>query len=156
MTTVVHCHHSIIEQTVSILRDAGRTRQECLVLWLAERYPYGIEVREVMCPQQVAGKDFFHIPPQSMKAIMNRLKEKRLMVSAQIHSHPFEAFHSEADDRWAIVRHVGALSFVIPYFAQSTNAENFLQNAVLFVLDAENRWVSKSSYLACQLCQIYH
>lgn len=155
MITIVHCHNSLVEQTVSILKDAGRTRQECLVLWLAEKNSSGIEVREVMRPLQIAGRDFFRIPPHSMKSIMQRLKENSLIISAQIHTHPFEAFHSRADDRWAIVRHVGALSFVVPFFAHSTNTENFLQNAALFVLDVDNRWVRKSPYLASQLCQIY-
>lgn len=154
MTTIVHCHHLLVEQTVSILKDAGMTRQECLVLWLGERNSYGIEVREVMRPQQIAGRDFFRIPPKSMKEIMNILKQKHLMISAQIHTHPYEAFHSKADDRWAIVRHVGALSFVIPFFAQSTNADNFLQNAALYVLNEDNHWVIKNPNLARELCQI--
>lgn len=155
MTTIVHCHRSLVEQTVSILKDAGMTRQECLVLWLGERKSYGIEVREVMRPRQIAGQDFFRIPPKLMKEIMSTLKEKHLMISAQIHTHPYEAFHSKADDRWAIVRHVGALSFVIPFFAQSTYAENFLQNSALYVLDEDNCWVNKPHHLANQLCQIY-
>jgi len=36
------------------------------------------------------------------------------MVAAQVHSHPDEAFHSKGDDEWAIVRHEGALSIVVP------------------------------------------
>lgn len=155
MKQSISCHRSTIEQTLSILKDAGRTRQECLVLWLGQRRNDGITVRSALRPQQIAGQDFFRIPPQSMRSIMKRLKDERLMIAAQVHSHPFEAFHSEADDRWAIVRHVGALSFVLPYFAKATTVDNFLDQSALFSLDANNRWVDVPTHAASQLCQIH-
>lgn len=35
---------------------------------------------------------------------------------ARIHSHPGRAFHSETDDRNAVLTHQGAISIVVPYF----------------------------------------
>jgi hypothetical protein len=63
------------------------------------------------------------------------------MVAAQVHTHPKLAFHSAADDKWAIVRHVGALSLVLPYFSLRTNVENFVQHTVTFSMNAENDWL---------------
>jgi len=47
----------------------------------------------------------FRIPPSSMTAMMAHLRERKLGLAAQVHSHPNRAFHSRADDAWAIVRH---------------------------------------------------
>ncbi len=82
----------------------------------------------------------FRIPPDSMKAVLSELNSKRMMIAAQVHSHPFEAFHSKADDTWAIVRHAGALSLVVPDFAIKTSSVNFMDDAKLFRLTPENRW----------------
>ena len=76
------------------------------------------------------------------------------MIAAQVHTHPFEAFHSEADDRWAIVRHVGAVSLVVPYFATTTTPDNFLDQIALFSLDANNQWIEVPNHLTRQLCRI--
>ncbi len=155
MTQSINCNRSTIEQTLSTLKDAGRTRQECLVLWLGQRSSDGITVSSVLRPQQIAGQDFFRIPPQSMRSIMRRLRDERLMIAAQVHTHPFEAFHSEADDRWAIVRHVAALSIVVPYFATTTTSDNFLDQSALFSLDENNRWIEVPTYAASKSCQIH-
>jgi hypothetical protein len=71
---------------------------------------------------------------------MERLRTQGLYVASQVHTHPREAFHSLADDKWAIVRHVGALSIVLPYFGRSTTLENFLRQAAVFQLDSSNTW----------------
>jgi hypothetical protein len=68
------------------------------------------------------------------------LRDRDLMVAAQVHTHPHEAFHSAADDRWAIVRHVGALSLVLPDFAQKTSIDSFLNEAAVFRLSDRNEW----------------
>lgn len=154
MNSPILCKRSDIEQTLSILKEAGRTRQECLVLWLGQRSPDGVAVKRILRPQQIAGRDFFRVPPRSMRSIMQHLKKERLMIAAQVHTHPFEAFHSEADDRWAIVRHVGAVSLVVPYFATTTTPDNFLDQIALFSLDANNQWIEVPNHLTRQLCRI--
>jgi hypothetical protein len=83
----------------------------------------------------------FHITPPGMDALRDRLRAGRLMVAAQVHTHPEKAFHSEADDRWAIIRHRGALSCVVPWFARRTRAERFLGDTKVFRLDASSEWI---------------
>jgi hypothetical protein len=73
----------------------------------------------------------------SLKAL---LRKDRLMIAAQVHSHPKEAFHSFADDEGAFIRHLGALSFVIPYFARDSSVSTFLEEAALHELQEGNRW----------------
>jgi len=91
--------------------------------------------------QQETAEDFFHLPPESMRALMVKLRASRLKVAAQIHTHPAEAFHSKADARWAIVKHVGALSLVLPEFAASTTPTNFLDQVKTYAFSPAGDWL---------------
>ena len=136
---------SVIAGTLEILQEGGRLGCECVVLWLASRTARAINVVEFHKPPQHAAEDFFRIPRESIAALLEKLGERQLMVAAQVHSHPFHAFHSQADDQWAIVRHVGALSLVLPDFALRTTAATFFQHAATFALSPANLWVAVPS-----------
>jgi proteasome lid subunit RPN8/RPN11 len=141
--TAIICTDRTLAQTISILQIAGDRLEERVVLWLASassvREP--IVITEVHEPQQITDIDFFKIPPESMRALMAYLRASRLKIVAQVHSHPGKAFHSKADDKWAIVRHLGALSIVLPKFARNTTPKNFCEQAKTYELSPENAWV---------------
>src|SRR5437870_9510780 len=106
----IACSSAIVEETLTHLRDAGHRQCECVVLWLARRNQDLTPVQEAYRPLQTAEADMFWIPPEGMDALKMLMRQRRYMVAAQVHSHPELAFHSIADDRWAIVRHQDALS----------------------------------------------
>jgi hypothetical protein len=135
------CAQSFVEETLVHLEKAGRGGVECIVLWLGVWEGDDIRVASVYRPQQTARRDQFLISPNEMASIMELLREHRWMIAAQVHSHPFEAFHSIADDEGAIVRHQGALSFVVPWFAAKTSVETFLEDIALYRLEAGDRWL---------------
>ncbi|RWX24516.1 Mov34/MPN/PAD-1 family protein [Rhizobium leguminosarum] len=136
------CTNELIEETLSILKKAGNRGSEGIALWLARRSDdETVQVGEVLEPAHRAAVDFFHIPPEGMSALMSHLRTTRTKLVAQVHSHPGHAFHSQADDEWAIIRHEGALSFVIPYFARNTSASTFLDQAALFRLNEQDSWL---------------
>ena len=141
MTQPVVVQRVVLEETLRELAKRGWHRTERVALWLAQRREDSITVQEVYVPQYEASCDYFHIPRASMATLMEHLRDKRLMIGAQLHTHPLEAFHSAADDRWAIVRHAGALSIVIPHFGRFATAENFLDHAKVFRLNPGNEWV---------------
>lgn len=136
----VFCKRQHIEETLKHLQEAGQRGNECVVLWFGRESPMGIEIEAVCRPAQVAGADIFRIPPPAMREIIGILAQHGWMIAAQVHSHPHEAFHSLADDKWAIVRHENALSLVVPYFAARTTAFSFMQDQKTFKLSAGNRW----------------
>lgn len=138
--SLVRCATTQVAATLGHLHEAGARHQECVVLWLGRPSAQGIEVADVYRPQQRAAADMFHIPPESMAALRATLRRNRLMVAAQVHSHPHEAFHSLADDRWAIVRHVGALSLVVPEFGVHTDIDNFLKHTKIFSFSSSAHW----------------
>jgi proteasome lid subunit RPN8/RPN11 len=131
----------IIDETLVHLQTAGREDCECVVLWLGSRGTQGIRVMSCWKPEQEADYDHFRIPESSMEKLMRELRMQRLMVAAQVHSHPKLAFHSRADDKWAIVRHEGALSLVLPDFALRTTTETFVEHTAVFTLSDKNRWM---------------
>jgi proteasome lid subunit RPN8/RPN11 len=127
-----------IRETITVLREAGS--KECVLLWLGRREPASQRIVEVYKPLQESEIDYFEIPRAGMAELMANLKAKSLYVVAQVHTHPCEAFHSPTDDRWAIVRHVDALSIVLPHFAKSTTVENFRKQSAVFYLSRANQW----------------
>ena len=84
-----------------------------------------------------------------MAAIMQRLRTANLMIAAQVHTHPREAFHSRADDTWAIVRHAGALSIVLPDFARNTTPTNFFSTGAVYECTAEGAWTQVTKLDDC-------
>jgi proteasome lid subunit RPN8/RPN11 len=137
---LVTCTTELIDTTLQQLREAGLRRCECVTLWLARRTAHTLQVEAVYRPTQTAREDMFHIPAEGMNALYAELRQRRLMVAAQVHSHPEEAFHSKADDRWAIVRHEGALSLVVPNFALDTTVSRFLNDTMIYQFSAAARW----------------
>jgi proteasome lid subunit RPN8/RPN11 len=140
MNRIVVVPPALIDPTIASLQDAGRRDVEGVVLWLAKPHEQTLAVTEIYVPIHEAAEDYFHIPPKSIHELMQVLRTKRLMVAAQIHSHPAEAFHSAADSKWAIVRHSGALSIVVPNFAKDVTVANFVERAATFALSSAGKW----------------
>jgi hypothetical protein len=130
-----------VEHTLTFLRRAGAERNaEGVVLWLGKRTESGVEVLEALIPEQQAARDMFRIPPAAMAALLRHLGDTRTFIAAQVHSHPRRAFHSHADDTWAIIRHVGALSIVVPDFARNASIQNFIAETAAYCLSRDNAW----------------
>lgn len=128
---------ALIEQTITILQEGGKKSCETVVFWLGK----GSTVDEVYRPDQKVKVDQFYLSNASMRSLMDYLKRDRRRILAQVHSHPGEAFHSKADDEWAVIRHLGALSLVLPTFAHATTLNNFFDQAATFSLSADDKWL---------------
>jgi proteasome lid subunit RPN8/RPN11 len=141
MNTLVTISAELVNKTLARLQLVGRRRSEHVLLWLGKRENGVISINKLWIPEQRAGRDFFEIPERSMQALFDELRRNRLIVAAQVHTHPRKAFHSWADDAWAIVRHAGALSLVLPYFGLKTQPHSFANDAAVFVLSPKNEWL---------------
>ncbi|MGO4569976.1 Mov34/MPN/PAD-1 family protein [Rhizobium sp. 2YAF20] len=136
----LRCSAQSIKVSLETLRKGAFRNEERVVLWLGRDRSDLLEVSEVYEPEQNTSIDFFYIPPESMRSLMAHLRKSRMKIVAQLHTHPGRAFHSEADDRWAIIRHVGALSLVLPKFAIDTTVSTFINDVKTFELSTENEW----------------
>lgn len=135
---MLSCSATIVAETLAHIH-AGATRDaETAVLWLG-RTEHQV-VMEVFRPQQIVARDFFNIPAKGMRGLLAHLREKRLHILAQAHSHPESAFHSLTDNEWAVIRHVGAVSLVVPWFGFRTSAVSFLDDIAAFQLDGDDVW----------------
>ncbi len=134
----LHIPTPLLKNSVEILKDSPD--KERVVLWLGIEEAGKYLVKEVFMPIQETEKDRFWIPEGGMKQLLERLKVSRTMIVAQVHTHPFEAFYSRADDTWAIIRHLNAYSLVLPNFCASTGETNFKKTVATFVLSKRNKW----------------
>jgi proteasome lid subunit RPN8/RPN11 len=139
--TKIEIPAQLIDETLVELQNAGAQNRERVVLWLGSRNGNRIEIAEIFVPIQQTASDYFRIPREGMAQLMRHLRERDLMIAAQVHSHPEEAYHSKADDYWAIVRHVGALSLVLPNFAVQIDRHSFVTHTAVFELSIDNRWI---------------
>ncbi|BAM93143.1 hypothetical protein S58_71790 [Bradyrhizobium oligotrophicum S58] len=141
------CSSDVLKKTIALLRREMKEGQERVALWLTSsvvRSPATIV--EVYEPEQVVDVDYFRIPPASMRTLMDHLRSTRRRIAAQIHTHPGRAYHSEVDAEWAIVRHVGALSLVLPRFAASTTPKNFLEEVMTYEYSHDGEWEHRPNF----------
>lgn len=134
---------SLVEQTLADLRAAGLRCSEGIVLWFAPRGTRRT-ISKVIVPIHNASDDYFDITPEGNRQLREICQRERLILEAQVHTHPSRAFHSKADDKLAVVRHVDALSIVLPDFAARTTADNFIAHSAAFMLTEDDTWVNVS------------
>lgn len=134
--TVVH--------TITRIRQRGVSGAEGVMLWLGRRGGLDANVSEAYEPIYRSKADQFIVPPAGMSALMDRICATGHAVVAQVHSHPQQAFHSKADETWALVKHVGAYSIVLPWFCAHTTTACFWQQAAVFVMQPNGRWLELS------------
>jgi hypothetical protein len=112
----------IIEDTVEVVGQFGEKGFEVLLLWLGEIEGTTARIDSVYVPPQksVRGEEGlgYFVSNETLFELNKSLDRSGLRLIAQVHSHPGEAYHSEADDRFAIVTSEGGFSFVVPDFAQ--------------------------------------
>jgi len=131
---------TLVGKTLELLQVAGRASHEKMVLWFGQRETNGVEIRELYLPRQTTSKISIRISAKGMREILDKVRSSRLMVAAQVHSHPEGAFHSYSDDCLAIPRHEGAISLVLPDFALRTTVDTFPNDVVCFRLSQNDKW----------------
>jgi hypothetical protein len=107
----------ILAATVDSLRITGQGRKEAVALWQGRVVSDTLaEVTKLIVPTQITGARHFNIPLDERLRIMDDLNRVGEFILIQLHTHPREAFHSQADDQYAVTKHLHALSIVIPNF----------------------------------------
>lgn len=110
----------LLEGTGEALRAFGDRGFEGLVLWLGRVADRAAHVVEAQIPDQLPIRDEsgvgYFVDGESLFELNVHLHRSGLVLLAQVHSHPGEAYHSPADDRYAIVTTEGGYSLVAPDF----------------------------------------
>ena len=111
---------TVVEDTDTQLRAAGRDRLETFVLWSGVHENDTFVVRTGHVPRQTAYRLATGLCVRVEGAELHRLNlwlfEHHEQLGVQVHSHPTDAYHSETDDTYPIVAVRGGLSVVVPNF----------------------------------------
>ena len=129
----------VMRATEQFLQEQGRKGSEGLVLWAGrEVTPRRLAITRHFIPKQVTSALHFDVPEFEMKRILNELAKAGERLLVQVHSHPKEAFMSEADVRSPVVSHRGAVSIVVPNYR--TLRFRSLSDAKVFIYRAYGDW----------------
>jgi hypothetical protein len=108
---------AVLRSTAKALCRVGQGRKEAAVLWQGRILTNTeAEVTKLIVPKQIAGPAHFNITVEERLRIIDEIDKVGEFILIQLHTHPNEAFHSEADDRLAVTKHLHAISIVIPHF----------------------------------------
>lgn len=106
----------MIAETFSVLRSCGQNKFECQLYWVS-RWDDPMQLTEVVHPKHVSSRFGLSIDSDWISTFWDDLSNRDLGVRVQVHTHPFEAFHSVTDDTYPLLFDPGFLSLVIPEFA---------------------------------------
>jgi proteasome lid subunit RPN8/RPN11 len=114
---------AVIATTLRVLQQFGSYGCEGLVLWIGEIDQGRARITRAVVPDQTPIKSEegvgYFIDSDVLFELNRKLSDTGLRLIAQVHSHPGEAYHSDTDDRYAIVTSNGGLSFVVPDFGKA-------------------------------------
>jgi proteasome lid subunit RPN8/RPN11 len=113
----------VVQATLRTMRQFGARGFEALVLWLGSVKLTQAYVTNAFVPNQQpvtseSGVGYF-VSGETLFQLNRSLADTGLRLIAQVHSHPGEAYHSKADDRYAIVTADGGFSLVVPDFGRA-------------------------------------
>ena len=113
---------SAIRETVEAIRSAGRESYELFVIWSGTSDCDVFTVAKVHIPDQVSYKLDAGLCVKIDGSELHRLNvwlyEAQQVIGVQVHSHPFDAYHSDTDNTYPVATLDGSLSIVLPYFGR--------------------------------------
>lgn len=128
-----------VERTLEFFRQQGLRGHEGVALWPGNIAGGICDIGSPLIPRQITGPRMYQIPADESFRIIKTVAKQNLVIPIQIHSHPGSAYHSEADDEYAFLQHLNAISIVVPNFG-FFDARDFLANAVFYSLRGPELW----------------
>lgn len=130
-----------LEKAYKFLRYAGNKGIEGICLFAGQMEETTFFIKETIIPSQkvyILEQGLMYAVESDVLHNLNVwLYENNMQLIAQIHSHPGEAYHSLADDRYPIVDSYGGISIVVPDFA---SGEVSLLNTAIYRLSLNKTW----------------
>lgn len=127
----------MIEETFASLRSCGNNERECQLYWVS-KWDDPSQLTEVVHPLHTASRYGLSIDSAWISSFWNDLADRGLGVRIQVHTHPYEAFHSDVDDAYPLLVNAGFLSLVIPNFAMGPVG---FERAYLTEIQADGSWL---------------
>jgi len=114
----------IVDESLSAIRQAAAADDELFLFWSGTLRDRELQIEHVLCPPQrcVHSEDGMGvvISGEALHQQSVWLAAHGQTLGVQLHAHPDDAYHSDSDDRHAVVTRTGALSVVLAQFGQSS------------------------------------
>lgn len=153
--TKVQIPREFIDGVYEEFRKTGAQGYERLALFAGMKTGETFTVTHAIYPEQYLTRGpkglSFHVEGEELERIGDWLFEQKRSLIGQIHSHPTEAYHSEADDEMAIITKYGGISIVVPNFG---NSDHLLQGCAFYRLMPQKGWTVLSSEEISKLIKI--
>lgn len=110
------------------LRERGTAGYEAAALFAGPDPHDGQDswLNVAILPRQIAYRGYdgvsVWIPTEEVQDLYAILSKRGAFLRAKFHTHPRQAYHSQADDENMLMRFHGGVSIVIPNFAQRNDA----------------------------------
>lgn len=133
----------LLQEIFEIMRYFGNDNKEVFLLLLGKQSnDKSITILDYIIPKQYPFSDGngvgVYIDPYDIQDMNRKIFHSSLIPVGQIHSHPNQAYHSNADDKMSMVTAAGQLSIVIPFFG---NEELFsFIDIAIYVLNRNGKW----------------
>jgi hypothetical protein len=101
---MLHLPRRMLDESFAIFRACGAFRHECKVYWVSPWNDLQILTR-VVHPKHRSSMYGLSIDDRWIGEFWNELVDEGLGVRVQIHTHPYEAFHSQTDDTYPELGH---------------------------------------------------
>jgi hypothetical protein len=134
----------LLDETLEVLAAAGQAGHEAFVLLGGRVADDGtsVDVCSTIVPEQTAHRTprglLVTVEGSALFRVNRELYERGELLTAQVHSHPTDAFHSDTDDHNALVTLIGSLSLVVPDFAVA--GRKGIRDWAWYRLVGEGRW----------------
>lgn len=116
----------MVAATQDALRLGSDGRREAIVLWAGRAGRDGVAViSHLLMPRFVSRRDFLTIPQDERVELARYLRAEGLLAFADLHTHPRQAFLSDADIARPFSVRDGFYAAVIPDFAVRAPGEGW-------------------------------
>lgn len=138
------------------LQISGAKGFEFLALCAGNKNGKEFYITDILYPKQYLQKSAFglsfHVEGEELERIGDWLYKNQKSLIAQVHSHPAEAYHSEADDNNAIITKVGGFSIVVPNFG---NSDINFEGSAIYRLFPDSGWTKISKHQAQSILNFF-
>jgi hypothetical protein len=133
----LHLAEGVIKATQRLLCEGSDGWREAIVLWAGRADGDGTAlVSHVVAPLFDSGPDWLTIPLEERSVVVQFVRRERLLLFADLHTHPRGAFLSPADRARPFSARRGFYAVVIPDFAQGSPGDGWR----FYEADADATW----------------
>jgi hypothetical protein len=107
----------ILDLTQQQLRSVSAGVRESMVVWAGQPHAAGAIITHIITPEVRSTRDHLTIPSATRAELATYLQQEGLLLFADLHTHPAEAFLSYADQARPLSARPGFYAIVVPDFA---------------------------------------